>query len=72
MLRSPILLWGCTHSVLRLYAMLLTPGCNPIPNELSSRVILDGHQSACWVLGLSHSLVFFECLQYGLFTLVGK
>ena len=49
MLRSPILLWGCTHSVLWLYAMLLTPGRNPIPNELSSLVIPDGHQSACWV-----------------------
>ena len=52
--------------------MLLLPGCNPIPNELSSLVIPDGHQSACWVLGLSHGLILLECLEYGLLTLIGK
>jgi len=62
MLWSPSLLRGCTHSVLGSYAMLLVPGCNPVPNELSSLVISDCDQLASRVLGLSHCLVLLECL----------
>ena len=56
--------------VLHLGAMLPTPGCNTIPNELSSLFVLDGHQSACRMLGLG--LVLLECLQDGFLMLVGK
>jgi hypothetical protein len=71
MLCPPVLLWGGTHCVLCLDAMLLAPGCNLLPNELSSLVISDGHQSARWMLGLTHGLVLRECLKDGLLTLVG-
>ena len=53
---------GVVGSVLRLYAMLVTPGCNTIPNELSSFIVSGGHQSTCRVLSLSHGLVFLKCL----------